>query len=394
MIRFFAIFNLLIVCGANVFGQQTNTETHTKNKAVLSNSNYNNINPAANELNNPTQDVRSQGYYKTEADAFERQAKEQPQSSQAWLNLYKSSLYSYYTSSSKNLSATQKQELNEILEEMKAKVPGSFEYNIAVYLNGQHNTSLIANLARAAEVNPNQLDVLEQYVAYYAITDNDAKLKEYVQKHRKVSKYESFIDEYAYNLLQSLDNNGVLFTHGVMDTYPVYNQQLNQKVNAGIEIINIDYLNSETYRDALAKRLGIAISFNGNTYATAFDIASKLEATRSVYFSSAFSKAELKKHEAKLELNGLAFRYGTAKPDATKIESLWSGKFKKDQLEKTNMSDDYAKKMANNYLPVLITVYKFYTAENKDKEAANAKSLAIKIAKINGNEKQVNELFN
>jgi hypothetical protein len=391
MIRIFVIFNLLIVCCANGFGQ-ANTENNTKSKAAANSTNFNgNI---SNEVNNPTQDVRSQGYYRTEADAFEKQAKEQPQSSQAWLNLYKSSLYSYYTSSSKNLTATQKQELNDILDEMKVKIPGSFEYNLAVYLNGQHNTALIGNLAKAAEINPNQIDVLEQYVAYYAITNNDAKLKEYVEKHRKISKYESFIDEYAYNLLQSLDNNAVLFTHGVMDTYPVYNQQLNQKINSNVEIINVDYLNSDTYRDALAKRLGITITFNGNTYTTAFDIASKLESSRNVYFSSAFSKAELKKHETKLELNGLAFRFGNAKPDASKIESLWMNKFKKTQLEKTNMNDDYAKKMANNYLPVLITVYKYYTGENKDKEAADAKSLAIKIAKINGNEKQVNELFN
>ncbi|HYG51966.1 MAG TPA: hypothetical protein VD905_13735 [Flavobacteriales bacterium] len=391
MVRFFVIFNLLIVCSANAFGQ-TNTETTTKNKASANYTISNN--GAANELNNPTQDVRSQGYYKTEADAFERQAREQPASSQAWLNLYKSSLYSFYTSSSKVLTAAQKQELNDILEEMKAKVPASYEYNLAVYLNGQHNTSLIGYLAKAAEIKPDQLDIVEQYVAYYAITGDIPKLKESVQKHRKVSRYETFIDEYAYNLLQSLDNNSVLFTHGVMDTYPVYYQQLNLKVNPGVEIINIDYLNSETYRNALSKRLGISFSWTGNSYTSAFDIATKLQATRSVYFSSAFSKSELKKHESNLELNGLAFKYGESKPDATKIESLWSGKYKKTQLEKTTMTDDYAKKMANNYLPVLITVYKYYTAENKDKEAAAAKSLAIKIAKINGNEKQVNELFN
>ena len=58
------------------------------------------------------------------------------------------------------------------------------------------------------------------------------------------------------------------------------------------------------------------------------------------------------------------------------------------------MSDDYAKKMANNYLPLLLTVYKSYTADNKTKQATAIKDLAEKIANINGNQKQVATLFN
>jgi len=363
---------------------QTNTET---NKANFNNNSQN------NELSSPTQDVRSSGYFRTQAADFEQQSKESPASAQAWLNFYKSSLFSYYTSSSKTVTAAQQEELDDILNEMKNKVPGSFEYNIAVYINGKNNTGLLPYLVKASELNSSSLDVVEQYLAYYAITGNDSKLKEYVTKHRKVSKYEAFVDEYAYNLLQSVDVNSILFTHGVMDTYPVYNQQLSQKVNTGVEIINIDYLNSDEYRKSISKKLGVTFSYNGNNYSAAFEIASKMKATKSVYFSNAFSKSELKKHEKELSLEGLALKYGDKTTDVPKAELLWANKFKKTQVEKTTMVDDYAKKMANNYLPILLTVYKSYTAAGKTKDAQNAKTLSIKIAKINGNEKQVNELF-
>lgn len=386
MLKISVILLILLALSVNSFGQ-TNSE---KNRANNNVSNSNNL----NELSSPAQDVRSSGYFKKEADDFEAQAKETPSSAQAWLNLYKSSLYSYYTASSKNISPAQKQELDDILSEMKTKVPGTFEYNLAVYLNGEHNTSLLPYLVKAAELNANNLDVLEQYVAYYAITNNDSKLKEFVSKHKKASKYEAFIDEYAYNLLQSLDASSVLFTHGIMDTYPLYNQQLNQKVNSTIEIINIDYLSSEEFRKNISKKLGITFSYNGNNYTAAFEIASKIKATRNVYFSNAFSKSELKKHENELDLSGLAFKYGDKNNEVAKLETLWSDKYKKTQLEKANMVDDYAKKMANNYLPLLITVYKYYTVEKKTKEANEVKSIATKIAKINGNEKQVNDLFN
>ena len=373
---------------SNQLFAQTNNEA---NKAANYNNSVGNVNL---EMANPTLDVRSSGYFKKEADEFEAQAKQTPSSAQAWLNYYKSSLYSFYTSSSKTLTTQQKEELTDILAEMKAKVPASFEYNLAVYLNGQHNTNLIGYLANAAEMNSNNIDVVEQYVAYYAITNNDSKLKEYVSKHRKLSKYESFIDEYGYNLLQSLESNAVLFTHGVLDTYPLYNQQLAQKVNVGVEIINIDYLNSEEFRKNISKKLGVTFSYTGNNYATAFEIASKLKSSRGIYFSNAFSKTELKKHEKELDLSGLALKFSDNKTDVSNIVSLWTTKFKKTEVEKVAMTDDYAKKMANNYLPTLITVYKYYTTENKTKEATAVKNLAIKIAKVNGNEKQVNDLFN
>ncbi len=381
----FSIILVTLLALSETLMAQTNNES---NKA------YNNSNNLNTELSAPSQDVRSSGYFRTQAADFEQQSKESPVSAQAWLNYYKSSLYSFYSASSKTITPSQQQELDDILNEMKNKIPGSFEYNIAVYLNGKHNTLLVPYLIKASELNSSSLDVVEQYVAYYAIIGNDAKLKEYVTKHRKVSKYEAFIDEYAYNLLQSIDNNAVLFTHGVMDTYPVYNQQLSQKVNTGVEIINVDYLNSEEYRKNISKKLGVTFSYNGNNYTAAFEIASKLKATKSVYFSNAFSKAELKKHEKELSLEGLALKYGDITTDVPKAELLWANKFKKTQLEKTSMLDDYAKKMANNYLPILLTVYKFYTAANKTKEAQVVKALSAKIAKINGNEKQVSELFN
>jgi hypothetical protein len=387
MFKFSFILITVLGLSVNLAAQQNNAETNKVN--YNSNSNLNN-----NEMSTPTQDVRSSGYFRNQAADFEQQSKESPASAQAWLNFYKSSLYSFYNGSSKTITSTQQQELDDILNEMKNKVPGSFEYNIAAYLNGRHNTSLLPYLIKASELNSSNLDVVEQYVAYYAITGNDAKLKEYVTKHRKVSKYEAFIDEYAYNLLQSIDVNSVLFTHGVMDTYPVYNQQLSQKVNTGVEIVNIDYLNSEEYRKNISKKLGVTFSYSGNNYSAAFEIASKLKTTKSVYFSNAFSKTELKKHEKELSLQGLALKYGDITTDVPKAELLWGSAFKKTQLEKTNMVDDYAKKMANNYLPILLTVYKSYTAAGKTKDAQAAKALSTKIAKINGNEKQVSELFN
>src|SRR6478735_6610031 len=109
MLRILYILTALLTFSVNLLAQNTN---ESSSKAANFN---NNVNP---ELSTPTQDVRSSGYFKKEADVYEAQSKESPSSAQAWLNLYKSSMYSYYTSSSKTINASQKQELDDILSEM------------------------------------------------------------------------------------------------------------------------------------------------------------------------------------------------------------------------------------------------------------------------------------
>lgn len=390
MKRFFTIC-FLFLAGTGLQAQQSPGNSNPEQESLKKARSVEN-NLETETLSSPAMDVKSPGYYRSEADDFNTQAKKSPGSAQAWLNLYKSSLYSYYNGSVKVLTAQQKQELNDIVAEMKTKVPGSFEYNIAVYINGQHNTALLPHLAKAEEMNGNSLDVVEQFVAYYAITGNSNKCREYAIKHKKIAGYEAFIDEYAFNLLQSVEDNSVLFTHGVMDTYPLYNQQLGQKVRTGVEVINIDYLSSEEYRTTLGKRLGVTVSNTGNNYAIAFDLASKLKNSHPVYFSNAFAKTELKKHAAELELCGLAMKYGSNKTNGTLLEKKWKN-FKVQHLEKADMKDDYSRKMSANYEPALIALHKYYSDAGMTTEAEKVKNIALKIAKVNGTEKQVAALL-
>lgn len=391
------ILNAIFVVTALLQGVCVAQTNSTGNSAPVEvdKRNYNvNVMNNQNELSLPSQDVRSSGYYKQEASEYGALLQQAPSSAQAWLNLYKSSLYASYNGTSKVISATRKEELNDIVDQMKAKIPGTFEYNLAVYLNGQHNTSLIGYLAKAEELNANQLDVIEQYVAYHSIMQNQSKLKEYVGKHRKLVKYEAFIDEYAYNLLMSVESDAILFTHGILDTYPLYHQQLNEKANSGVTIINIDYLSSDTYVSNLEQKLGIKISRVENNYTAAFDIAEKLSSTRNVYFSNTFSKNDLKKHLSKLEVSGLAMHYVTNSSEVLKNDIIWKTKFKKTQIEKVGMKDDYAKKMANNYLPMIVSLHKLYKDKGEQKEAGKMKELALKIGAVNGNKEQLLQLLN
>ncbi len=388
MVRF--LNSVILVFVSSQLFAQTNTgaATNVNNEAVKNSKNV-----EQNSISSPSLDVRSAGYFKTESDNFETLVKEKPQSAQAWLNYYKSTLYSYFNGSSKLLTASQKEELNEIVDEMKRQIPTSFEYNLAVYINGQHNTELYPYLLKAEELKPNDIDVLEQLTAYYAIKNNDSKCKAYAEKFKRISLYENFFDEYAYNLLKSTNGKGVLFTHGIMDTYPLYEvMQSNPSFN-NLKIINIDYLNSKEFRMDIESRLGISLNFNGNIYTYAFELAQKLNSTQSVFFSNAFAKNELKKNIDKLELSGLCFKYNDGGVNITQIDNLWRNEFKKNNFSKGNMKDDYARKMAANYQPALLALYNYYKNNGNTEEADKVKSTAKKIATLNGNEKQLAELM-
>lgn len=385
---------LFILLAPLAIGQTNSNSSTNMNNEALKNSSSNPQPENYNSVSSPSQDVRSVNYFKTEADNFEEKTRSAPQSAQAWLNYYKSTLFSYFNGSSKQLTEAQKEELDDILDEMRNKIPESFEYNIAAYINGRHNTALLPKLARAEELNGNNLDVIEQFAAYYAITGNVSKCVSYSQKYKKQSKYESFFDDYAYNLLKSVEANSVLFTHGALDTYPVFLAQSNDKSKAGVTIINIDYLNSKEYREKLNTKLGITVGFNGNIYSCAFDIAEKLNGKKEVYFSNSFSKNDLKKHVDNLQINGLCFRYGASGANTAQLEKWWKKEAKLSSLENGSYKDDYAKKMANNYQPALVALYNYYKNSGEKAEADKIKSLAQKIATKSGNASQIAALMN
>lgn len=299
-----------------------------------------------------------------EEDAV-KESKEAKKAKLAAQGQYKSNFTATKTSAShqsyrRSPTIDQQTQMNEVVTYYEKNDPNSFEYHYFKYVSGNYNVEWYAHLEQAKKLKPNNLDVAVQLVAYHYIMDQPIALNEQLSMLFQSGKIEPEMLVYSKHLLQSVEEGGVLITHGFDDTYSALYVQQIQKQRTDVNIISLDFLQSTYYRKKL-ENSGLKMPANSAVDVSFLEKLCNSNSWAKMHLSVTLPKPYLQPVVNQLSVVGLTFRYDVSKSSyLQKNEELW-------ELWKTEIfsyTKEPVKKLSSNYLPLL-----FYLRAEKKQDA-------------------------
>lgn len=269
-------------------------------------------------------------------------------------------------SSQRSPSQDQQLQMNEVVSYYEKNQPNSFEYHYFKYVSGNYDVSLVNHLYEAQKLKPKNTDVIVQLAAYEYITSNDVDLKIHLDQLVERLKIESELPVYAQHLLESVDQNGVLITHGFDDTYSALYVQKNKNIRSDVLIISLDFLQSEHYRKTLFGK-GFVLPERSVIDVAYLEQFCALNAQKKLQLSLTIPKPYLQALVSKLDVLGLTFTYDQKERNfPEQNQQIWNkisadGKLFNYTLEKS-------KKLSSNYLPMMLALKSQYALDQNEEK--------------------------
>lgn len=302
--------------------------------------------------------------------------------SQATVKTFVTTRNSYINKNDKSISKENQTKLDAMVESMENTNASSFEYNYSMYINQNRSIKAFPFLQKAAEIYPNNENLNKDFIHHYELTNDINKRNSYCKKLHETNTIEAGLMEYNYNVLMSVPKNGILFTYGSDDTYPLFVLQSVKKIRPDVLVLNIEMLSEELYRTNKSSAYGLKIQWKDNIIATSEWII-KNNPSKTLCLGHTVSPKLLQNLKSQLYLTGLTYQFAASPFDNVEILIKNYDLFQIDQLKKTSNYSNIAKLNANYILP-LITIMEFYYHSNKKELASQFRSLILKIAQQQG----------
>jgi len=354
-----------------------------------------------------TQEYYSNDWYKKQSDLWKKVIEKDPQNAAAWESYYYANRYVHFD----DVEQEERQaRLAKIIEDMGKAIPDSYEYQLLKAWNNCPNIMDISDFEKAYQMNPDRPDPLYTMVAHYEVKDNRAKVKELYQKIYDSRDIVPELLEYNYNVLMSVEKNGILYTNGDNDTYPARMLQVVKNVRPDVTIINAslagidDYLKaklSEKNIDLDVRAMRKAVKNERGAYdhpefllrlfkaidENYADIPQYFALTMSAYYTGAI--------EDELLITGLANRYCTSPFDnMALLQKNIEKHFRLDYLQQQWYRENYVGKnmigrINANYAAAFLKLANHYKLAGDSIKSGEMRALALHIAKTSGDDELV-----
>ncbi|MEZ4938333.1 MAG: SUMF1/EgtB/PvdO family nonheme iron enzyme [Crocinitomicaceae bacterium] len=337
----------------------------------------------AMKIISPAIKMESDEWYNEQMKLWKAKIDAEPSNEEAWYNYFRACNYS---------RSCGRDELIEIAEDANKAIPQSFSY---YYMMNKLTSGNNSYLDSAYAKDPSNTDIWEGLLVR-AITNGD-KANEVLFAEKLFNSDEEDISLYhwGYNILSSLEQNAILFTHGDNDTFGAWILQAAKNIRTDAHVVNTSLLMDSTYCNRYwklfvpnEKWVSIQNYYtdnkvdwdNGHAYIQ-FLMKKFAESGRAIHMTVAtpdYYKSEFEEED--LILTGLTFKYDPSHKTSS-IASLiknFESVYKLEYVEQryfSNIWDNKAKNMAKTYLTGLIKLYVHYQQTGNTEKEAWAKHL-------------------
>jgi hypothetical protein len=270
------------------------------------------------------------------------------------------------------------QALDEKVEDLNEIAPNSFEYHLFNYSSGNYDVSREESLNLVYKQQPGNTEVLKLTSANAIVKGDTLNAKKYLNQLEFKNVIQQETIDYTADVLKSAAGNAALITHGFNDSYGAYQNQLNKNQQTEIDVISLDFMQSQSYRDVLTtKGYDVPVQKEVNVgYLKSF---CELNADKNIAISMTLPKEYLLPLQSKLYTCGLIFEYRESLDvsGSAILEDLWYNQLNKKVLTvyQTNLSNAYA----GNYLPMLLYLKSHY---EQQKDFNNLQKIEMDIQKV------------
>lgn len=288
---------------------------------------------------------------------------------------------------SNSLSRSASQEEQVELSNKAIKIKGLaqtkydiIEANVLYYDVGNYDATRAPQLMEALRLNSNHLEGNKLWLANSLVTGDTISATKALSKLDSLGVIPEAMHCYAADLMNSVPDQTTLITHGGLDTYSAFQEQMvNQRTS--INVLSLDLLQSPQYRALLLKK-GYSIPVQSQVDVTYLGDLIRINPHKRFAFSMTIPSAYLLQFQEELVPNGLVFLYPNSLDEEQVLINNEKYMDSFTYMDCGPEPEESISMLKDNYLPMILTVEALSSNKSKEKQSS-IESKKIKIRRKN-----------